>query len=35
MIVDDGGDATLMLLEGKKWEIEYEKNKSLPDPEKI
>lgn len=32
LIVDDGGDATLMLLEGKKWEEKYEKTKELPDP---
>lgn len=32
MIVDDGGDATLMMLEGAKWEETYEKTKQLPDP---
>jgi len=26
IIVDDGGDATLMILEGIKWEELYEKN---------
>ena len=31
-IVDDGGDATLLLHEGKKFELAYAKNKSLPDP---
>merc|ERR1712060_50627 len=31
-IVDDGGDATLLLHEGKKFEDQYEKDKSLPDP---
>jgi adenosylhomocysteinase len=31
-IVDDGGDATLLLHEGKKFEDAYEKDKSLPDP---
>merc|ERR1740138_271999 len=31
-IVDDGGDATLLLHEGKKFEIAYAKDKSLPDP---
>eukprot|EP00327_Prymnesium_parvum_P016953 CAMPEP_0113240374 /NCGR_PEP_ID=MMETSP0008_2-20120614/6229_1 /TAXON_ID=97485 /ORGANISM="Prymnesium parvum" /LENGTH=852 /DNA_ID=CAMNT_0000087711 /DNA_START=24 /DNA_END=2582 /DNA_ORIENTATION=- /assembly_acc=CAM_ASM_000153 len=31
-IVDDGGDATLLLHEGKKFEAAYAKDKSLPDP---
>jgi len=31
-IVDDGGDATLLLHEGKKFEDQYAKDKSLPDP---
>lgn len=31
-IVDDGGDMTILLLEGVKWEIEYLKNNKLPDP---
>ena len=31
-IVDDGGDMTMMLLEGMKCEIEYEKTQKLPDP---
>merc|ERR1712232_752204 len=31
-IVDDGGDATLLLHEGKKFETAYAKDKSLPDP---
>jgi len=31
-IVDDGGDMTMMLLEGMKWELEYERSKTLPDP---
>jgi len=31
-IVDDGGDATIMVLHGAKFEEEYEKNGSLPDP---
>mmetsp|Transcript_40495 Transcript_40495/g.67251 ORF Transcript_40495/g.67251 Transcript_40495/m.67251 type:complete len:489 (-) Transcript_40495:345-1811(-) len=31
-IVDDGGDATLLLHEGKKFEEAFEKDKSLPDP---
>jgi len=32
-IVDDGGDATLLIHEGKKFETAYAKDKSLPDPE--
>ena len=31
-IVDDGGDATLLLHEGKKFEEQFAKDKSLPDP---
>ena len=31
-IVDDGGDATLLLHEGKKFEDAYAKDKSIPDP---
>jgi len=31
-IVDDGGDATLLLHEGKKFEIAFAKDGSLPDP---
>ena len=31
-IVDDGGDATLLLHEGKKFEIAHAKDGSLPDP---
>jgi len=31
-IVDDGGDMTLLLHEGKKFEAAYAKDKSLPDP---
>ena len=31
-IVDDGGDATMLILQGTKWEEEYEKNGTLPDP---
>lgn len=34
ILVDDGGDASMMILEGKKWEIEYEKTGALPDPSK-
>eukprot|EP00494_Astrolonche_serrata_P030662 UN30930 len=32
LIVDDGGDATLLIHEGVKWEQSYEKDKKLPDP---
>jgi len=32
MIVDDGGDATLLIHEGYKWEEEYEKSGAVPDP---
>jgi len=32
MIVDDGGDATLLIHEGKKAEDQYAKDQSLPDP---
>jgi len=31
-IVDDGGDATMLIIEGVKAEKEYEQNKKLPDP---
>ena len=31
-IVDDGGDMTIMLLEGTKWEKLYREEKKLPDP---
>jgi len=34
LIVDDGGDATLLIHEGTKREAEYEENKTLPDPSK-
>lgn len=34
MVVDDGSDLTYLIHEGYKWEIAYEKNKSLPDPAK-
>merc|ERR1719163_709340 len=33
MIVDDGGDATMLIHEGRKYETQYEKDGSLPDPE--
>jgi len=32
MIVDDGGDATLLIHEGKKAELAFKKDGSLPDP---
>jgi len=32
LIVDDGGDATLLIHEGVKFEKEYADNKTLPDP---
>merc|ERR1719334_771137 len=32
LIVDDGGDATLLIHQGVGWEERYEKNKELPDP---
>merc|ERR1712070_789973 len=32
IIVDDGGDATLLIHEGVKFEAQYAKDKSLPDP---
>jgi len=32
LIVDDGGDATLLIHEGVKAEAEYKKSKTLPDP---
>lgn len=35
ILVDDGGDATMMILEGKKFEEQYEKDGSLPDPSKV
>jgi adenosylhomocysteinase len=35
MIVDDGGDATLLIHEGVKAEKEYKLHKTLPDPEKV
>jgi adenosylhomocysteinase len=33
-IVDDGGDATILVLHGSQWEEKYEKDGSLPDPTK-
>jgi adenosylhomocysteinase len=32
MLVDDGGDATLLIHEGVKAEKAYKENKTLPDP---
>lgn len=34
LIVDDGGDATMLVMEGLKWEKEYEKTGKLPECEK-
>jgi adenosylhomocysteinase len=34
-IVDDGGDMTMMLMEGMKWEKKYKETKQLPDPESV
>lgn len=34
LLVDDGGDATLIIHEGVKFERQYEKTGDLPDPEK-
>eukprot|EP01084_Bolivina_argentea_P035729 66211_1 len=34
MIVDDGGDATLLIHEGVKWEKKFEADGSKPEPEK-
>ena len=31
-LVDDGGDATLLIHKGKEFEQKYAKDKSLPDP---
>merc|ERR1712176_1326205 len=33
LIVDDGGDATLLIHKGKEFEETYAKDKTLPDPE--
>jgi len=32
LLVDDGGDATLLIHQGVQWEKKYEENKELPDP---
>ncbi len=32
LLVDDGGDATLLIHEGVKWELTYAKTGDLPDP---
>ena len=32
ILIDDGGDATLLMHEGAKWEIQNEKTGDLPDP---
>jgi adenosylhomocysteinase len=34
-IVDDGGDMTMMLMEGMKWENKYKETKQLPDPDTV
>jgi len=34
MLVDDGGDATLLIHEGVKWEKKFEETGELPEPEK-
>jgi adenosylhomocysteinase len=34
-IVDDGGDMTLMLIEGMKWEKKYKEEKKLPNPDDV
>jgi adenosylhomocysteinase len=33
LIVDDGGDATLLIHEGVKWEKKFEQDETLPDPD--
>ena len=33
ILIDDGGDATLLMHEGEKYELEFEKNGTLPDPQ--
>jgi adenosylhomocysteinase len=33
LLVDDGGDATLLIHEGVKFELQYAKTGDLPDPE--
>jgi len=35
MIVDDGGDATLLIHEGVKFERIYEKTGDIPDPDQF
>ncbi|KAM3131694.1 hypothetical protein pb186bvf_016225 [Paramecium bursaria] len=35
LIVDDGGDMTMMLLEGSKWEKIWEEEQRLPDPSRV
>ena len=34
-IVDDGGDMTMMLLQGAEWEEKYEATGELPDPSRV
>ena len=35
MIVDDGGDMTMMVLEGAEWEAKYEATGELPDASRV
>merc|ERR1719412_2676517 len=35
LIVDDGGDATLLIHEGADWEQKFEKDGSMPDPDTV
>mmetsp|Transcript_10923 Transcript_10923/g.1695 ORF Transcript_10923/g.1695 Transcript_10923/m.1695 type:complete len:94 (+) Transcript_10923:383-664(+) len=35
ILVDDGGDASMMILQGQKWEEAFEKDGTLPDPSKV
>lgn len=35
IIVDDGGDATMMIIEGAKWEARYEETGALPDASRV
>lgn len=35
IIVDDGGDATMMIIEGAQWEAKYEATGALPDANRV
>jgi adenosylhomocysteinase len=35
LIVDDGGDMTLLILEGAEWEAKYEATGALPDASRV